>query len=105
MRAIGNTASDLPPVASEHSTVDRDHEYMRYGTWSILAALDLPDGHVAARVEERHRSVEFIALLQDLDANYPPDCTTRLMLDNYSSISGKKRARTWRRAPTGLSTC
>jgi len=39
---------------------------LRYGTWSILAALDL-HGHVTARVEERHRSVEFIALLQDLE--------------------------------------
>jgi transposase len=72
VQAIGNTAPDLPPVAGRHPTVARDHEYIRYGTWSILAALDLHDGHVTARVEERHRSVEFIALLQDLDAYYLP---------------------------------
>ena len=71
----------------------RDHEYIRYGTWSILAALDLHDGHVISRVEERHRSVEFIALLKDLDAYYSPDCTIRLILDNHSShISKETRA-------------
>jgi hypothetical protein len=57
VQAIGNTAPDLPPVAGEYPTVGRDHEYIRYGTWSILAALDLHNGHVTARVEERHRSV------------------------------------------------
>jgi transposase len=62
VQAIGNTAPDLPPVPGKHPTVARDHEYIRYGTWSILAALDLHDGHVTARVEESHRSVEFIAL-------------------------------------------
>ena len=75
VQAIGNTAPDLPPVAGKYPTVARDHEYIRYGTWSILAALDLHDGHVTARVEERHRSVEFVALLRDLDARYSPDCT------------------------------
>jgi hypothetical protein len=48
--------------------VGRDYEYIRLGTASILAGLDLHDGHVTARVERRHRSVEFIGLLQDLDA-------------------------------------
>jgi len=93
VQAIGNTAPDRPPVARRYSTVGRDSEYIRYGTWSILAALDLHDGHVTARVEERHRSVEFIALLQDLDAYYPTDCTIRMILDNHSAhISKETRA-------------
>lgn len=90
VQAIGNTAPDLPPVAGKYPAVARDHEYIRYGTWSILAALDLHDGHVTARVEERHRSVEFIALLQDLDAYYPAECTIRLILDNHSSHLSKE---------------
>ncbi len=53
-------------MPDKHPTVSpRVHEYIRYGTWSIMAALDLHDGHVTARVEDRHRSVEFIALLKD----------------------------------------
>lgn len=90
VQAISNTAPDLPPAAGKHSTVARDHEYVRHGTWSILAGLDLQDGHVTARVEQRHRSVEFIALLKDLDAYYPPDCTIRLILDNHSSHLSKE---------------
>jgi transposase len=90
VQAIGNTAPDLPPVPRKYSTVARDHEYIRYGTVSILAALDLHDGHVTARVEERHRSVEFKALLKDLDAYYRPDCTIRLVLDNHSAHLSKE---------------
>ena len=93
VQAIGNTAPDLPPVPGKHPSVGRDHEYVRMGTWSILAGLDLHDGHVFGRVEERHRSVEFIALLQDLDAYYPPQCSIRLILDNHSAhISRETRA-------------
>lgn len=85
LQAIANTAPDLPPVAGKHPTVARDHEYKRLGTCSILAALDLHDGHVIGRVERRHRSREFIALLQDLDHYYPPECSIRLILDNHSA--------------------
>src|SRR5580658_5674465 len=93
LQAIANTAPDLPPVAGKHPTVTRDHEYKRLGTCSILAALDLHDGHVTARVERRHRSREFIDLLKDLDARYPADCTIRLVLDNHSAhISKETRA-------------
>lgn len=67
VQALANTAPDLPPVPGQHPTVARDHEYKRLGTCSILVALDLHNGHVTARVERRHRSREFIALLQDLD--------------------------------------
>jgi len=93
LQALANTAPDLPPVARKYPTVVRDHEYKRLGTCSILAALDLHDGHVTARVERRHHSREFIDLLKDLDNRYPADCTIRLVLDNHSAhISKETRA-------------
>ena len=93
VQALATTAPDLPPVPGRHPTLARDHEYERLGTCSILAALDLHTGHVTAHVERRHRSREFIALLKDLDAYYPPDCTIRLILDNHSAhISQETRA-------------
>jgi transposase len=93
LQALASTAPDLPPVAGKHPTVARDPEYKRLGTCSILAALDLHDGHVTARVERRHRSREFIELLKDLEARYPADCTIRLVLDNHSAhISRETRA-------------
>jgi transposase len=55
--------------------------------------LDLHDGHVTARVEHRHRSIEFIGLLKDLDAHYPSGCVIRVILDNHSAhISKETRA-------------
>jgi transposase len=93
VQAIENTAPDLPPLPRKHPAVSRDHEYKRHGTLSILASLDLHDGHVVARVEERHRSREFVALLKDMDAYYPPEATIRIILDNHSAhISKETRA-------------
>ena len=90
LQAIANTAADLPPVPGKHPDVGRDHEYKRLGTCSILAALDLHEGHVSARVERRHRSREFIALLKDLDKYYPTGCTIRIILDNHSAHISKE---------------
>src|SRR5580698_1535273 len=90
VQAIANTAPDLPPVPGKHPRIARDHEYERLGTCSILAALDLLDGRVTARVEDHHRSVEFIALLSDLDAKYPPECIIRIILDNHSAHISKE---------------
>src|SRR5277367_5728699 len=93
VQAIANTAPDLRPVPGKHPKIGRDHEYKRLGTCSILAALDLQDGHTTARVEDRHRSVEFIGLLSDLDTRYPPECIIRIILDNHSAhISKETRA-------------
>jgi transposase len=90
LQAIANTVPDLRPVPGKHATVGRDHEYKRLGTCSILAGLDLHNGHITARVERRHRSREFIALLQDLDQHYPSECTIRLILDNHSAHLSKE---------------
>jgi transposase len=85
VQALGLTAPDLPPVPGKATTVSRDYESVRHGTVSILAGIDLNSGHLFARTEERHRSIEFIALLKDLDAYYPPEAIIRLVLDNHSA--------------------
>ena len=84
VQAIGLTAPDLPPVPGKASTVGRDYEYVRRGTVSILAGIDLHSGQIFANVEERHRSVEFIALLKRLDEYYPSEAIIRVVLDNHS---------------------
>jgi len=90
VQALGNTAPDLPPQPGKHPKLGRDYEYKRYGTLSILAGLDLHDGHVTAEVHPRHRSREFILLLKALDAHYPSGCVIRLVLDNHSSHISKE---------------
>ena len=90
VQAIGLTAPDLPPVPGKASAVGRDYEYVRRGTVSILAGIDLHSGHIFANVEDRHRSVEFIALLKQLDAHYPPEAIIRVILDNHSAHISKE---------------
>ena len=85
VQALGITAPDLPPVPGKHPGTGRDHEYVRHGTLSILAALDLHTGEIIANVEARHRSREFIGLLQRLHEHYPADGVIRIVLDNHSA--------------------
>ncbi len=90
VQAIKNIAPDLPPKIGKSKTWSRDYEYKRLGTLSILAALDLHDGHVIAQVHKRHRSREFIELLKEIDAHYPEDKTIRIILDNHSCHISKE---------------
>jgi len=59
-------------------------------TVSILAGIDLHSGHIFANVEDRHRSIEFIALPRQLDAHYPEDAIIRVVLDNHSTHISKE---------------
>lgn len=90
VQAIKNIAPDIMPEPGKHSRVMRDYEYKRLGTLSILAALDLHDGHVTAQVHDRHRSCEFISLLKELDAHYSPEVIIRIILDNHSAHISKE---------------
>ncbi len=93
IQAIENTAPDLPPVPGVHATIGRDHEYVRHGTLSLLAGIDLLSGEVLGLVRDRHRSAEFIEFLRMTDARYPSDARIRIVLDNHSAhISKETRA-------------
>jgi transposase len=78
------------PAPGKQSRVMRDYEYKRLGTLSILAALDLHDGHVIAQVHDRHRSCEFVSLLKELDDYYPAQSIIRVVLDNHSAHISKE---------------
>ncbi|PIE51292.1 IS630 family transposase [Candidatus Fermentibacteria bacterium] len=90
IQAIGNVAPDRQPIAGTYPRPARDYEYKRFGTLSLLAALDLHTGHIFGQVHERHRSREFVMLLKELDEYYPADCTIRIILDNHSSHISKE---------------
>lgn len=93
IQALENTAPDLAPVPGQHPRVGRDHEYVRHGTLSLLAGIDLWSGEVLGLVRERHRSAEFIEFLRLADAQYPGEARIRMVLDNHSShISRETRA-------------
>ena len=90
IQAIGNVAPDLPPVPGEHPAVSRDYEYVRFGTSSLLASIDLLTGQVHGMVTDRHRSAEFIDHLKMLDQRYPKHMTIRMILDNHSAHVSKE---------------
>jgi transposase len=93
IQAIQNTAPDLPPIAGKHAATGRDQEYIRHGTLSLLAGIDLLSGEVLGRVRKRHRSAEFIEFLEMVDAHYPAGARIRIVLDNHSAhISKQTRA-------------
>jgi transposase len=68
----------------------RDYEYERLGTLSLLAGLDLLTGEVIPLVRESHKSSDFIEFLKALDAKYPKGEKIRLILDNHSSHNSKE---------------
>jgi len=71
-------------LPGKHATVYRDHEYVRHGTLSLLAGIDLVTGEVIATVEDKHRSQEVINFVKTLDAHYPDKKRIIIVLDNQS---------------------
>lgn len=63
----------------------RSHDYKRYGTTSLFAALDVKTGAVIGECHRRHRSIEFRKFLDTIDANVPQDLEVHLILDNYGT--------------------
>jgi len=93
VQALATSAPDLLPVPGRHAGIGRDHDYVRHGTVSILAGVDLHDGHIIVQVHDRHRSREFVELLKEIDAYYPPDSVIRVILDNHSAHISKETMR------------
>lgn len=92
-QVLKNTAEDRPPVPDKHPGIARDHEYVRLGTVSLLAGLDLRTGVIHGLVRERHRSKEFIELLEKINTFYPQDWVIKVICDNHSAhISKETRA-------------
>jgi transposase len=61
------------------------HDYVRHGTSSLYAALDLASGKVIGSLHARHRATEFLAFLKKIDTEVPADLDVHLVLDNAST--------------------
>jgi len=70
------------------------HDYVRHGTTTLFAALDIAAGRVIARCKPRHRHQEFLGFLKHIDKQTPPDLDLHLVMDNYASHKHPK-VRTW----------
>jgi transposase len=63
----------------------RTHDYMRHGTTSLFAALEVATGNVLTKCYRRHRSVEFRDFLDQIDAAVPKEREVHIVLDNYAT--------------------
>lgn len=83
VQALDRTAPILPlmPTTPARAT----HDYVRHGTTSVFAAMDIVSGSVVARQYRRHRSAEFLRFLKEIDAATPKDLDLHLVLDNYAT--------------------
>ena len=83
IQALDRTQPLLPlaPGVPERRT----HDYMRHGTTTLFAALDIATGEVIGRLHRRHRSQEFLKFLKTIDQQVPEDLDVHLVMDNYET--------------------
>ena len=89
IQAIATTSEDLRPAEGK-GTINRDYEYRRLGTVSLLAGIDLLTGEAIPLVRDKHTSDDFIDFLKILNDKYPEGDTIRIVLDNHSVHTSKK---------------
>jgi len=82
IQALDRTAPILPlqPGLAER----RSHDYVRHGTTTLFAALEIATGQVTAACKPRHRNTEFLAFLRQLARAYP-EGELHLVMDNYAA--------------------
>jgi transposase len=83
IQALDRTAPVLPlmPGVPERRT----HDYIRYGTTNLYAALDVASGQVIADTSARHRAEEFRRFLNLIERSVPETLSVHVVLDNSST--------------------
>jgi len=70
------------------------HDYVRHGTTTLFAALNVLDGTVLGRCMQRHRHQEFVRFLNTVEAAVPAGKLVHVILDNYATHKHPK-VRAW----------
>ena len=83
IQALDRTAPTLPILPG--TPARRSHDYVRHGTASLFAALDVASGQVISQVHRRHRHQEFLKFLRAIDASVPAGLELHLVCDNYAT--------------------
>jgi transposase len=85
VQALDRTQPILPmtPGQAERGT----HDYVRHGTTSLFAALNVATGQIIGKCHRRHRHQEFVKFLDHLDATLTkePGVNIHIVLDNYAT--------------------
>jgi hypothetical protein len=80
----------------------RTYDYLRHGTTTLFAALEVATGRVTDACHPRHRHGEFLAFLQLVAKAYPRR-QLHVVLDNYATHSTPRSRPGW--APIPASSC
>lgn len=72
----------------------RTHSYVRHGTTSLFAALDIASGFVIGKCYKRHRATEFLDFLKQIDRAVPDGLDVHIVMDNYATHKTVK-VRAW----------
>src|SRR5215210_5914638 len=83
IQALERTQPGLPLKPGHPAT--RTHDYVRHGTTTLFAALDVLEGTVLGRCMQRHRHQEFIRFLNAIEAAVPAGRIVHVILDNYAT--------------------
>ena len=83
MQALARSQPALPMMPGMPEK--RSHDYVRHGTTSLFAALNVADGTVIASTHRRHRATEFRKFLAKIDTQVPADLDVHVICDNYST--------------------
>lgn len=92
IQALERTAPLLPMGLGYVEGVT--HDYLRHGTTTLFAALDVQTGHVITQCKPRHRHQEFLRFLDHLETQVPARLDVHLILDNYATHKHAK-VRAW----------
>jgi hypothetical protein len=77
----------------------QSHDYVRNGTTSLFAALDVASGKVIGSLHHRQRHQEFLRFLEKIDAAIPESLEIHLVMDNYGTHKMPKVKRWFARRP------
>jgi hypothetical protein len=83
IQALDRTAPILPPPPGTPQR--RTHDYRRFGTTNLYAALDLASGNVIAELSARHRAEAFRRFLNPIDKTVPAHLDVHVVVDNSST--------------------
>jgi transposase len=83
IQALDRTQPGLPIKPGKAGTMT--HDYVRHGTTTLFAALNVLDGTVLGRCMQRHRHQEFIRFLNAIEAAVPAGKLVHVVLDNYAT--------------------
>jgi transposase len=92
IQALDRTQPGLPIKKGRCGTMT--HDYKRYGTTTLFAALDTLQGKVVGECHQRHRHQEFLKFLRRLDNEFPGKVPLHLVMDNYGTHKHEK-VREW----------